>query len=294
MKMKQASSANDRTFQIETLYVMLLVQFVMFVVMTLYLVFTLPIYPSNYVWFMLWSFIALLGFIRGLNPALIGAMFAAFGYGSYLLYHVYVIGSLREVSFNDLYWIVAFPAGALVAGFLGRVVQQFTANYERLIADHDLHTTIDTVTGLSNYRQFVEEAETEISRSVRYGHSVTLVLIEVAYYKELLQEYGGEAVGQFMQRTAATMDQVLRDVDKKAYLNDGVFGIILPETPLEHVSYVLDRLGPQLKQGTMQTAKGTKEISLRIRYGYAGCPEDGAEFALLYDKARQGLMQHVG
>jgi diguanylate cyclase (GGDEF)-like protein len=255
------------------LHLFILLQFIVLVVVFLYMAFTITIHPLNYLWVVVFLMITIIGFLRGVMVALISSMFAIFGYGSMILYELYIAQTTAAMNVNDIVWLVFFPAGAFASGLFGRRMDDLLKYWHQLRNMAEEHVTVERVTGFPNERQFRADLNIEISRSLRYKHSMTVLLMEIAYFPELVRGYGQEAADELLRRISGQIEAVLRDVDKKAYLGNGLFGFVLPETGIENADIVIRRLHDRVKTCRIDSGKGEKQIDIQLRYGYSGCPQ---------------------
>jgi diguanylate cyclase (GGDEF)-like protein len=276
------------------LYLYFLTAFIVLVIVFMYMAFTITMYPLNYLWVVAFLMIMIVGFMHGLMAALIGSMFVIFGYGSFILYQLYVVQTISAMDVNDLIWLMAFPIGAVVSGILGREIDSFMQSYQYHKKMVDEFVTVESVTGFLNERQFREELVIEISRSLRYKHSMTLLLMEIAYYSELVKDYGKEAAEKLLKDISEQIEIVLRDVDKKAYLENGIFALILPETSIDHADIVIKRIHDRIKNCRIESSKGKKLIEIQIRYGYSGCPQKYQTAHELLEDANRMLGLYAG
>lgn len=255
------------------LHLFILLQFIVLVVVFLYMAFTITIHPLNYLWVVVFLMITIIGFLRGVMVALISSMFVIFGYGSMILYELYIARTIAAMNVNDIVWLVFFPVGAIASGLLGRRMDELLKSWHQLRNMAEEHVTVERVTGFPNERQFRADLNIEISRSLRYKHSMTVLLMEIAYFPELVRGYGQEAADELLRRISGQIEAVLRDVDKKAYLGNGLFGFVLPETGIEKADIVIRRLHDRVKTCRIDSGKGEKQIDIQLRYGYSGCPQ---------------------
>jgi len=174
---------------------------------------------------------------------------------------------------NDIVWLVFFPVGAIASGFLGRRIDDLLKSYQYHRKVSEELVMVESVTGFPNERQFRADLNIEISRTLRYKHSMTVLLMEIAYFPELVRAYGKPAADNLLKQVSEQIDAVLRDVDKKAYLENGLFGFVLPETAIENADVVIKRLHDRVKTCRIESGKGEKQIEIQLRYGYSGCPQ---------------------
>lgn len=297
LKQKNVESRQARREQEKArseLYLYFMMEFILLVIVFMYMAFTITMYPLNYLWVVAFLMISIIGFLRGLMTALISSMFVIFGYGSYILYQLYVAQTMASMEVNDLIWLLAFPIGAVGAGMLGRELDSFmqALQYHRKMVSELV--TVESVTGFPNERQFRTELSIEISRTLRYGHTMTLLLMEIAYFPELVKDYGKEATDKLLKQVSDKIDYVFRDVDKKAYLENGLFGLILPETSIDNADIVIKRINDQLRNVHIESARGKKQIEIQMRYGYSGCPQKYQTVQELLEDANRMLDLYAG
>ncbi|TFE31686.1 GGDEF domain-containing protein [Cohnella luojiensis] len=278
----------------DRIYILQLFMFLSMVVWALYLAFTIELYPLNYIWFGLVTLLSILGVMRGLLASLVAAIFVIFGYGSWILYRLYIEKSIADMVFNDLFWMFVFPIATLISGIYGRELSDISKQVALFDENFSERITTDDVTGFQNNKQFKQDLDEEVSRSIRYKRTMTLVLMEVAHYKELWKSYGKITGDQILKQISGQIEVVLRDVDKKAYLGDGLFAAILPETPIENANIVKIRMHEAVMRTDFIVAARGKRMKIKLKIGIAGCPDEGEDPTTLFDKARAGMVYDVG
>lgn len=90
----------------------------------------------------------------------------------------------------------------------------------------------DELTGLYNFRFFNEALEREISRAGRYGHELTLLLIDIDFFKKINDTYGHQKGNEVLKRLADIISDAVRESDYAARFGGEEFVIILPQTSL--------------------------------------------------------------
>ncbi|MCR8643121.1 diguanylate cyclase [Paenibacillus sp. N1-5-1-14] len=278
---------NDR------IYVRLLYEFLFFILISLYLVFTIQWHPLNYVWFMIVVVLSLFSFMSTLLPALVSSIIVVFGYSTYILVQMYMLETVSEITFNDIVWLLSFPLAAFVAAHLGEEVGRIVNSINQYENKYEDLVWVDEVTGFMNTRKFELEWHDEVQRSVRYGRNVTVLLMEIEYFDQFQKEYGPVQTDVLLKKVAEHVDEVLRQIDKKYYFEDGIFAGILPETEIGNVEVVINRMTEKFDMIEVNRANRTRKVKLNLKFGYAGCPADGTDADELYDQAKQGLLQYV-
>jgi len=105
---------------------------------------------------------------------------------------------------------------------------------------HQAHT--DFLTNLSNRRYFMELAESELARTVRYGGSLSLLMLDIDRFKRINDTYGHKVGDRVLQSLAELFRKSLREVDIVGRLGGEEFAVLLPETDEAHALEVAERL----------------------------------------------------
>ena len=101
---------------------------------------------------------------------------------------------------------------------------------------------IDHLTGVSNRGYFMDQAELELSRAVRYGKPLSLYMLDIDYFKKVNDSYGHKIGDLVLIKLAEVCRQTLREVDIIGRVGGEEFVILLPETDLVEATEVAERL----------------------------------------------------
>jgi diguanylate cyclase (GGDEF)-like protein len=107
---------------------------------------------------------------------------------------------------------------------------------------HQLATR-DPLTGLSNRRLGEERLAGEVSRSERYGHPLSVLLLDLNHFKGINDQHGHAAGDLVLRAFAARLNKVIRTSDLAVRLGGDEFLVVLPECPPERIPSLLERLG---------------------------------------------------
>ena len=91
----------------------------------------------------------------------------------------------------------------------------------------------DGLTGVYN-RHFLEEAiAKEFNRAHRYGGTMSLVMLDIDYFKLINDTHGHLAGDEVLRTTARRLDAIARQTDTLGRYGGEEFGVLLPETTLD-------------------------------------------------------------
>ena len=170
----------------------------------------------------------------------------------------------------------------------------FALEKARLHQDVTKLATIDGLTGLNNHRTFQERLEVEIDRAKRFGKELSLLLLDIDYFKRLNDTYGHRTGDEVLKRVACRLTESMRNIDFTARYGGEEFVVILPETPLEGALFSAERLRKAMMHHIFKT--GTDEISLTVSIGVATYPGDASQREDLIERADKALYaaKHAG
>ncbi len=99
----------------------------------------------------------------------------------------------------------------------------------------------DPLTGLYNRRYFMEQLEQEFKRSRRYERDLSLLMVDIDYFKRVNDSFGHQTGDLVLRKISSIIESQLRDADLAFRFGGEEFMIILPETSLEDAHSVGER-----------------------------------------------------
>lgn len=115
---------------------------------------------------------------------------------------------------------------------------------------------LDGLTHISNRRNFDAALEKEWRRCARGPHPVSVLMIDVDWFKEYNDRYGHQAGDECLVTLAKLLEQVCRDPgDLPARYGGEEFAVLLPETGIEDALAVADELARLLKDAAIPHAE---------------------------------------
>ncbi len=149
-------------------------------------------------------------------------------------------------------------------------------------------TIIDDVTGLYNSRHLHKTLDIEIKRAERYGKNLSIIFLDLDYFKNINDRYGHLNGSKLLREVANLFLKDLRRSDIVTRYGGDEFIIILPETPKKSAVKVAEKLRNRLKQTPLLKKEG---LNLRITasFGIASYPEDVSTKEELIDAADRAM-----
>jgi len=99
----------------------------------------------------------------------------------------------------------------------------------------------DSLTGLHNRRSFLEIAERELSRAVRHGDPLAILMLDIDHFKAINDAHG-HRVGDFVLKEFGKLcRQNLRTFDAVGRVGGEEFAVLLPKTDYEQAMTVAER-----------------------------------------------------
>jgi diguanylate cyclase (GGDEF)-like protein len=138
----------------------------------------------------------------------------------------------------DLKWlgsIVPHAAAALDRIYLRQQAERF-----------QLMSVTDPLTGLVNRRYLDERFAEELKRSQRYYYPLSLLMIDIDWFKSYNDTFGHQAGDEALRAVAQCIRGSLRNFDVAARYGGEEFCIILPETDVTAAAVLAERLRVQI------------------------------------------------
>jgi diguanylate cyclase (GGDEF)-like protein len=153
----------------------------------------------------------------------------------------------------------------------------------------------DSLTGLANRRQFYEVLGREYERAQRFGQPVSLILLDIDDFKLINDSKGHLAGDAVLHSVAATLAEVIREIDLAARYGGEEFAVLLPQTGPEGAANLAERLRSEIAARSIRF--GTEEITgVTASFGVAAGPVNdqtqidliASADAALYQAKREG------
>ncbi|KUK13778.1 MAG: hypothetical protein PWQ16_1315 [bacterium] len=274
----------------EKIYIFLTLLFVGFAIMQTWLFINNAFTLEQFIMSTLSVFILFVGLTLGLNMALIIALISIFLYGSAIMYIYFRAGGEIEIGTTQFFWLIAIPCFAYLGGLLHREYMRIYKSYANIVTNIDELVALDEVVGLENSKRFAFRVTEEISRAKRYGGKFSVLLLKIAYLQELADVHGETVKNLVLKKVAEVLKDNKRYEDFLAYLSEGEYGFLLPNTPKEGAENMRNRIKQKLLYVDVVPKEGDfRRIKLTVKTGIATYPDDGEDYTALLWVARRGF-----
>lgn len=180
---------------------------------------------------------------------------------------------------------------ALVSYFI-EVVRQLespTVIEMRLLEQTRALAYRDELTGLNNYRFFVECLEQEILRAQRDNSPVSFIMCDLDDFKRYNDRYGHEAGNRALSAVGAILRRTTRQLDIAARFGGEEFAIIVPATPKTGATLVAERMREEVERTFGSPAGNQGGGPLTVSIGVSTFPADARNAVELVRTADRAL-----
>ncbi|MCF6283108.1 MAG: sensor domain-containing diguanylate cyclase [Candidatus Polarisedimenticolaceae bacterium] len=142
-------------------------------------------------------------------------------------------------------------------------LQEALSESEAMREQYKRLSMIDGLTGLFNRRYFFPEAESQLSRSIRYEQPFSLLLLDIDFFKQINDRWGHQVGDNVLKSIASELQRISRQGDVVARLGGEEFIVVLPNTDIDGADQIAERIQAQVAQLEFER-EGPKGITLCI------------------------------
>ena len=145
----------------------------------------------------------------------------------------------------------------------------------------------DELTGTYNMRAFSSMLQRAFRQAVRYGHALSVVMIDSDNLKQINDTYGHESGNRLLQHLVRCIREQLRGSDVMARFGGDEFIVLLPETNNKGALEMAERIRKAIEISRFDVRSG--DASITVSLGVASYPEDGGNLDVILDKADKAM-----
>jgi len=144
----------------------------------------------------------------------------------------------------------------------------------------------DHLTGLANRRRFERQLDREVSRTLRYAHPFSLVMLDIDNFKYVNDTFGHHAGDEVIRGLGRVLQEGTRGIDLAARIGGEEFAILLVETGQSGALEVAERLRVAIRE---MIVPGVGQVS--ASFGVAECPIGGQTSSEMLNSADVALYE---
>ena len=206
--------------------------------------------------------------------------------------HGFVVGALKALQANlrHLTWQtkrVAQGDFTQKVDFLGEFSDSFNIMVRALSearAELERIALTDPLTSLANRRRFFEAGRLEVERSRRFDASLSVLALDLDFFKKVNDTYGHQAGDLILQGAANVFQLHVRGVDLVGRIGGEEFAILLPETNLSGSIVVAENILTNIRKLKIEL-EDSQTIGITSSIGIACLQPDDQTFEKLLQRA---------
>jgi diguanylate cyclase (GGDEF)-like protein len=147
----------------------------------------------------------------------------------------------------------------------------------------------DSMTGLYNFRHFLETLRQEIERAERTGDPLSCIMLDIDNFKTVNDNYGHQVGDMVLKELARSVSLSVRSSDIPARYGGDEFCIVLPKTDKTLALKLAQRLMKLFSGKEIRIPDVDKRVKVTISIGIAAYPEDTHSMDELMKMADEAL-----
>jgi len=225
----------------------------------------------SFMLFLLWGTI-IIAMIFGQIQGLLFSIMIVVLYAGVILYQG-MLGTESIIPMSYV-WIAAFPLVGLVAGIIGENIRAYILTLKECTQIKEALVTKDELTGLGNSREFYQNMKVQMALIQRHKREMTLAIIEIQYFDELMSLYGKGSYSKVFDIVTAIIVKCTRTEDTIYRISEKTFAVLMPDTAMVGAEIVKKRMKEELASINSFQDKEFQEYKIEVRVGLAALTDD--------------------
>jgi len=147
----------------------------------------------------------------------------------------------------------------------------------------------DGLTGIFNHRYFQERLKHEVSVARRYGHTMSLMLLDLDHFKTYNDTLGHPQGDLLIREVASLLASTVRQVDLVARYGGDEFAIAMPRADKGSALILAERIRKVIAGGAFEHQSALPKGHVTVSIGVASFPDDGSNATEVLSSADRAL-----
>lgn len=174
-------------------------------------------------------------------------------------------------------------------GLLGEEINGLLEVIHSQVQNLEALSLTDSLTGLSNRRAFDARLLDELQRVKRTRHPLSLLLLDIDFFKQYNDYYGHPAGDRALKAVANVLVSATRHIDMDARIGGEEFAILMPDTDAAGAWRLAKRLQAELAQCAIPHLQSSVAACVTVSIGIATTDNGDDLPAYLMDRADRAL-----
>lgn len=204
----------------------------------------------------------------------------------------YLITQFQDGDSSPTAILIAILVPAIVAPLFSytllRLLFQLDAAEERLRR----LSIKDDLTQVYNRRHFIEHAEVQWERAVRYGEEFAIIIFDIDNFKTVNDSYGHLAGDQVLRAVSRVCEEEARATDMFARFGGDEFVYLIPNSAAIDVQEFMKRVRSRLSGHAIKI--GQDQVRITVSMGACRFDDEYPDFEAILSQADQALYAAKG
>ncbi len=161
---------------------------------------------------------------------------------------------------------------------------------KRLEAELTRQAHLDYLTGVSSRGHFMEQAERELHRAIRYDKDISLFMMDIDFFKRVNDRHGHKTGDLVLKKLVEVCLATLREADIVGRVGGEEFAVLLPEIGKSEAVEVAERLRVAIAETRVPIEQGLP-IHFTVSIGVASMASQEDNIDVLLSQADKALYQ---
>lgn len=153
----------------------------------------------------------------------------------------------------------------------------------------ELLANTDQLTGVSNRRALVTIANHEIAIATRYNQPLSLIALDIDYFKRINDTYGHEGGDDILVQFSQLCGDIIRESDTLCRVGGEEFIILLPMTDMASANELAERIRARIASHNFKLLSQNKFISITVSIGVSNLKSSNGQINDMISRADLAL-----